>query len=288
MKKIYLSLLLVAQTVLAQQHTKKELTAAYLNSEKAMREDEYATSLKRRNWLNNRLIFSAGAGSKYAMWGSEFAFFSLGVGVDYITPFTFLGGNPGVFASFGFVPSKKDPQPSKPDWESFTGWRVGMSYTFLPKTGLHPGIAISYGTAYYDYLKETNNRLDVLGPDGRPTGEKKLDVNPDGSINQIPNTEVLTVPGINLEGTLTYMTGSWYFFQLNVGASYTEKQGVGENTSIDTDSGISLVIGSDKGIEPWNFVVGAGVGFALKDFNPDITEIRYRQRQAKRRKLGLL
>ncbi len=285
MKKVWLILLVAMQAVMAQ-HDAKELTEAYLKSDEAMREDEYAKSLKRRNWLNNRVVFSGGAGSKYAMWGAER--FSVGVAADYITPWTFAGGNPGLFVSYGILAAANDASfEGQPPKESAANWRVGLTYTFLPKIGLHPGISISYGTAYYDFLKE--NRKKILVTDALGVQEEKWEKDAEGNIVNKTNTEILLVEGFSGEFTLTYLTDSWYYFSLNVGASYSGKP---EENGSTVGEGLlkrSKVIGdTENGVKGINLTIGAGFGFALPELFPDKTEIRYRQRMKARKKFRML
>ncbi len=269
--KIFL-LLAIAVTFSFAQHARSELTKEYLKSEEAMREDEYANSLKRRNWLKDRLIFQVGAGSKYASWGAEF--FSVGGAVEYISKW-----NVGAFVSVGYIPPSADASfpadedvsnaPPVPNKEGATNWRAGLTYTFFPKSALHPGISISYGKAYYDYLKNSS----------------VLDTNTN-TVQTLPNQKILFTDGVNVELTLSYLTNDWYYFSLNVGASYSGEPGSATNKSVE--GGQSLVQGdTENGIAAWNPTVSAGFGFALPEFFPDKTEIRRRQRVKARKRFKL-
>jgi len=66
--------------------------------EEEQRLDEYANSLRRRDWLKDRLILEVGLGSKFPAMGETG--FGFGFGAEYITRW-----HVGAFATYGFIPS---------------------------------------------------------------------------------------------------------------------------------------------------------------------------------------
>ncbi len=135
------------------QYKPRELNVTYLNSEKARREDEFATSLKRRNFLKDRVIVQAGFGSKYFAHINEesqvFLVFVYGFGIEYITTnglaFYATYGQFNASADEG-VPEQMDAFGNVTPGQTIAGGfgsRIGIGYYFLPKFALHPGVSVS-------------------------------------------------------------------------------------------------------------------------------------------------
>ena len=284
-KSLLLFVLLCAASSFAAQRS-ADLSAEYLNSEQAMREDEYATSLARRDYLRNRLIVEAGTGSRMAAYGEPGMFKSYGVGAEYIfaIPVGRVTLHPSLFASFGWLPELKDAA-----WdgvaddvalplESSTVWRVGLSYYFFQKLPLHLAVSVSYGTAYYDHEK-----MDDANAAGRSDGLRGI----------------IKTTGWNFDAAVVALSDSWYYLSLNVGMSYSGAPGTetgydDPDESETNQSKYRLSNGdiasrtiSTGGIDAWNPSIGLTVGFAFWDFFPDDTEARYRERQRARAKLGM-
>ena len=266
----------------------EDLSAEYLNSEQAMREDEYATSLARRDYLRNRLIVEAGVGSKMGAYGEPGMFKSYGFGVEYIfaIPIGRFALHPAPFFSYGFFPELDDPA-----WEGVSGaeadaipleggsaWRAGLSFYFFQKLPLHLAVSVSYGTAYYD-----NEKMDAANDAGKSDGLRSL----------------IKTNGWNFDVAVVALTDSWYYLSFNVGVSYSGAPGTetGYDDPKESDTNPSMyrlsngdlasrVVDPD-GISKWNPSIGLTVGFAFWDFFPDDTEKRYRERQRARAKLGM-
>ena len=111
----------------------EDLSAEYLNSEQAMREDEYATSLARRDYLRNRLIVEAGVGSKMGAYGEPGMFKSYGFGVEYIfaIPIGRFALHPAPFFSYGFF--RKSWRYAKSQSAEQCYSKRAKSYLFFPK-----------------------------------------------------------------------------------------------------------------------------------------------------------
>jgi hypothetical protein len=269
MRRLLLAGLVLAAPLWAQ-HDKKELTVEYLNSAEALREDEFAESLARRDWLKDRLILSGGLGSKYGSWGEASA--TGGLALEYVSrwpsgEFGRLGG----FASYGML-RKADDEADTKDFGGGSMMRGGVTFTFLPKLALHPGISLSYGTAHYDYIYSPNA--------------------------SDPDRAAIFTKGYTIEGTFSYIADDWWYFNLGVGASYSgkahlaaDKQPYGlKNESITVEDGkvgsIAVFNREATGIPAWNYpTISFGVGIAVPDLFPDVTEKRFRQRKAARRTL---
>ena len=286
-KSLLLFVLLCAASSFAAQRS-ADLSAEYLNSEQAMREDEYATSLARRDYLRNRLIVEAGTGSRMAAYGEPGMFKSYGVGAEYIfaIPVGRVTLHPSLFASFGWLPELKDAAWEGVDeaaadalpLESSTVWRVGLSYYFFQKLPLHLAVSVSYGTAYYDH-------------------EKMDDANAAWSSDGLRG--IIKTTGWNFDAAVVALSDSWYYLSLNVGMSYSGAPGTetgydDPDESKTNQSKYRLSNGdlasrtiSTGGIDAWNPSIGLTVGFAFWDFFPDDTEKRYRERQRARAKLGM-
>ena len=284
-KSLLLFVLLGAAAAFAEQRS-ADLSAEYLNSEQAMREDEYATSLARRDYLRNRLIVEAGTGSRMAAYGEPGMFKSYGFGAEYIfaIPIGRVTLHPAPFFSVGWLPELKDAA-----WdgvaddvalplESSTVWRVGLSYYFFQKLPLHLAVSVSYGTAYYDHEK-----MDDANAAGRSDGLRGI----------------IKTTGWNFDAAVVALSDSWYYLSFNVGMSYSGAPGTetgydDPDESETNQSKYRLSNGdiasrtiSTGGIDAWYPSIGLTVGFAFWDFFPDDTEKRYRERQRARAKLGM-
>jgi hypothetical protein len=221
--------------------------------EEDRRLDEFANSMRRRDWLKDRLILQVGMGSRFPMMGEDGLGF--GAGVEYITRW-----HVSAWGSLGYVPSFDDPQFPQYTLDPGMGWRFGFGYHFFPKNALHMSILASYGTVWYDHNQQP----------------------PDSSSNNRP---IIMNRGWELDLALTYLTDQWYYLQILVGFYYT-----GDNlpgTSNDTwmfdvgkDKNVSKVINKD-GIPNVGVVFGINIGFSFPEFFPDDTEIRRREREQK-------
>lgn len=247
-KKLSLLLLLsLGATVWAQddEDSKKTDRLARKKWEEEQRLDEYANSLRRRDWLKDRLVLQMGLGSKYPVMGETG--FGFGFGAEYITRW-----HVGMFATYGFIPSTADKEFDEYTLDGGTGYKVGLSYYLFPKNPLHVGIQVAYGTVYYDH----NQQADA-----------------DGLRELIPCT------GYEADLTVTYLTDQWYYLQFIAGMYYATKN---DTWSTDAQGNqVSKVVNKD-GIPDYGLVFGAGIGFALPEFFPDDTEKRRRDRENKR------
>ena len=227
--------------------------------EEEQRQDEYANSLRRRNWLKDRLIFQIGMGSRYPFMGETGMGMGFGLGAEYITRWGL-----GLYASGGLLPKGDDN-----DFESVGimleggyGYKVGINYYLFPKNPLHLGVSASYGTVYFDHKSEPN------GDNIRP---------------------LITVNGYQFDVLISYMTNEWYYLQFSVGMYYApelSKDTPEENPSLRYQSTgsskiMSAVVNPD-GMNKTGIVFGIAVGYALPEFFPDDTEKRRRQREKER------
>lgn len=259
-----------------------ELTAAQRREqaerkkfEEEQRQDEYANSERRRDWLRNRLIFQVGMGSRYSFMGETGLGMSFGVGAEYILPFHL-----GVYGSFGFLPKGTDNAFEQWDLEGGTGWKAGINYYLFPKNPLHLGLSFSYGTVYYDH-----------------------DVEPDASGMR----PIIKVEGFQGDILITYLTNEWYYLQFSVGMYYAPKlaknpkQGVDETTdnpswreNKDSDgfwinnkpNTWTSKVENEDGMKKTGIVFGIAVGYALPELFPDDTEKRRREREKARARSG--
>jgi len=249
--------------------------AARRQWEEDQRADEYATSLRRRDWLKDRLIMEIGLGTKFPVMGENW--FGFGASVEYITRWHLAA-----FASVGFIPAHDDPvgfevqNPEDPSKEAnYTldggmGWRVGIAYYMFPKNPIHLGFHLSYGTVYYDHKAEPN----------------------EGSLTR----ELILCRGYEFDISITYLSDQWYFLQALIGMYYIGSGKVdgkpGNKWGMSNDSWVydqvenetvSLVTQKDSrpndAIPPYGVVFGLGIGFAFEEFFPDDTEIRRRERE---------
>ena len=224
--------------------------------EEEQRLDEYANSLRRRNWLKDRLIFQIGMGSRYPFMGETGMGMGFGLGAEYITRWGL-----GVYASGGLLPKGDDNDFEGIELEGGYGYKVGINYYLFPKNPLHLGVSASYGTVYYDHNVEPKDGV-------RP---------------------LITVNGYQFDVLISYMTNEWYSLQFSVGMYYSPELGKEtpeENPSLRYQSeGSSKIISSvvnPDGMSKTGIVFGIAIGYALPEFFPDDTEKRRRQREKER------
>lgn len=220
--------------------------------EEQQRLDEYANSLRRRDWLKDRLVFEVGLGSKYPVMGETG--FGFGFGAEYITRW-----HVGAFATYGFIPSTQDEAFDNITLDGGTGYRVGLNYYLFPKNPLHLGVSASYGTVYFDHNQKPNSISE--------TGE---------------GTRALIIcNGFEFDMTITYLTDQWYFLQFVAGMYYIPKSELDAKSWEQTVEGRKSLVINEDGIPETGLVFGVGIGFALPEFFPDDTEIRRRERERK-------
>jgi len=284
---IFLTLLLLCGNIVwAQRSVVLDDRAARKQWEEDRRADEYANSLRRRDWLKDRLILEMGMGTKFPAMGANW--FGFGAGAEYITRW-----HASAFLTAGFIPSHDDPvfPPEDNDPNSYTldgglGWRLGFAYYLFPKNPIHLSFQVSYGTVFYDHVAEPDN-------------------------NKVRS--LLLCYGYEFDAALSYLSDQWFFLQAIIGV-YTIGDGIKgrgvEGNSKDPYRGswswgrsnpswklnddlganekyISLVELKDKGeggIPPVGVVFGLGIGFAFEEFFPDDTELRRRERESNKSK----
>ena len=225
--------------------------------EEEQRQDEYANSLRRRNWLKDRMIFQVGMGSRYPFMGETGMGMGFGIGAEYITRWGL-----GLYVSGGMLPKGDDNDFEGIQLEGGYGYKVGINYYLFPKNPLHLGVSASYGTVYFDHNVE-------------PNAEK---VRP-----------LITVNGYQFDILISYMTNEWYYLQFSVGMYYAPALGTTtpeENPSLRYQSEfssnvISSVVNPD-GMSKTGIVFGIAIGYALPELFPDDTEKRRRQREKER------
>jgi hypothetical protein len=244
--------------------------------EEEQRADEYATSLRRRDWLKDRLIMELGMGTKFPVMGANW--FGFGAGVEYITRW-----HAAAFISAGFILPHDDPV--FPEWtlESGIGWRIGLAYYMFEKSPVHLGFHGSYGTVFYDHQKADIRKVDQ-----------------DDSSDQLEEVvshvrPIIICRGYEFDISISYLSDQWYFLQALIGV-YTIGNGLkggGNSWGRTNDSWerdidrpgkyLSLVEvnsgKSNEAIPPVGIVFGIGIGFAFEEFFPDDTEIRRRERE---------
>lgn len=227
--------------------------------EEEQRLDEYANSLRRRDWLKDRLILQVGLGSKYPVMGK--LGFGFGIGVEYITRYHIAP-----FASYGMVFEADDPSfADSIKLEGGAGYRVGLTYYFNPKSPLHIGVMASYGDVYYDHRAQA-----------------------DTIPNDRQSRQYLPCKGYELDITISYLTNEWYFLNFIAGAYYIGNKLPGTvNPGMEPDIfGVPRSVvtndGDVDGIPDVGLVFGLGIGFAFPEFFPDDTEVRRRMREDKR------
>ena len=244
----------------------KDDMAARKKFEEEQRQDEYANSERRRDWLKDRLLLQLGMGSRYPFMGETGMGMGFGVGVEYITRW-----HVGAYASFGFLPKGTDNEFEDWSLEGGTGYKLGINYYLFPKNPLHLGISASYGTVYFDH--------DII-PD-----EKDL-------------RALISVNGFQFDVLIAYMTNEWYYLQFSIGMYYapklaktpspgdetTDNPSFRESQDSRTSAEItwtSRVIDKD-GMSKTGIVFGIAIGYAFPEFFPDDTEKRRRQREKER------
>jgi len=260
-------LLLCTELVWAQRTADREDDrTARRQWEEEQRADEYATSLRRRDWLKDRLILQLGMGTKFPAMGANW--FGFGAGVEYITRW-----HASAFLTGGFIPAHDDPvYPDEYSLDGGMGWRVGLAYYLFPKNPIHLSFQVSYGTVFYDHESE---------PQDASSDVRSL----------------ITCRGYEFDIAISYLSDQWYFLQAMIGI-YTIGNGLkdGGNTMgrtndswyEDPNSGFeltSLVPSKNpkkEAIPPVGVVFGVGVGFAFEEFFPDDTELRRREREKQR------
>jgi hypothetical protein len=279
LKRIFLllvSLLFCSELVWAQRTAQDDDRTARRQWEEDQRADEYANSLRRRDWLKDRLILEMGMGTKFPIMGANW--FGFGAGAEYITRW-----HASAFVTFGFIPSHQDPAfPEEYELEGGTGWRIGLAYYLFPKSPIHLGFQVSYGTVFYDHQSEPS---------------------PDGNIRSI-----IVCRGYEFDVVISYLSDQWYFLQAMIGV-YTIGNGLQDIDSRDNEVKNAGTWGRtndswkwnddtrkyeskvevssakpDEAIPPVGIVFGIGIGFAFEEFFPDDTELRRRDREDKRTK----
>ena len=228
--------------------------------EEEQRLDEYANSLRRRDWLKDRLILQVGMGSRYPYMGETGMGMGFGAGVEYITRW-----HAALYGSFGFLPKGEDNVFEGIDLEGGFGYKVGLNYYLFPKNPLHLGISASYGTVYFDHdIRPDKNKM-------RP---------------------LITVNGFQFDALITYLTNEWYYLQFSFGMYYAPKLKSKDlsNPSFDVTSKtdetpVSIVVNPD-GMNKTGIVFGIAIGYAFPEFFPDDTEKRRREREKEREKSG--
>ncbi|MDR2732155.1 MAG: hypothetical protein LBB36_02945 [Fibromonadaceae bacterium] len=268
-------LLLCSEFALAQGIAREDDRNARKKWEEDQRADEYANSLRRRDWLKDRLILELGMGSKFPVMGANW--FGFGAGVEYITRW-----HASAFLTGGFILPQDDPDfRGDFELEGGMGWRIGFAYYLFPKSPIHLGVQVSYGTVFYDH---------EIKPENYEDGDK---VRP-----------IIICRGYELDLVVSYLSDQWYFLQAIVGV-YTIGNGAkGGGNSLgrtnnswkrneDYDKDVDppskewesrVIVNNNKkeAIPPIGAVFGIGIGFAFEEFFPDDTEIRRREREDRR------
>jgi len=284
---ISILILLCQDFVWAQRRAQEDDREARRQWEEDQRADEYALSLRRRDWLKDRLILELGLGTKFPVMGANWL--GLGAGVEYITQWHVSG-----FLTAGFVPQHSDPvMPGTLD--GGIGWRLGFAYYMFPKSPIHLGFQVSYGTVFYDHRVA-------------PEGFDPTNFTPADFYDETGNLVDLVYPivmcrGYEFDIFLSYLSDQWLFGQIMIGMYYVgdgrKNQSLQE--ALDNDNGssgwgmtnpsweanvnkgrvVSAVTQTDKhpAIPPYGVVFGVGIGFAFEEFFPDDTEIRRRERE---------
>ncbi len=217
--------------------------------EEDQRLDEFANSLRRRDWLKDRLVFQLGMGSRQPVMGETGLGMGFGFGAEYITAWHLA-----LYGSFGFIPSGNDADFDGIQLAGGTGWKAGLNYYLFPKNPLHLGLSVSYGTVYYDH--------DIVAD----------------ATNDFTR-ELITTMGYQFDVLVTYLSDEWYFLQFAVGMYYAPNAHDDSfKTDITTGAETSRVVNKD-GIPKWGLVFGITIGFALPEFFPDDTEKRRRERE---------
>ncbi|GBU25467.1 hypothetical protein R83H12_02110 [Fibrobacteria bacterium R8-3-H12] len=272
---LFISLLLCSNAVWAQRAAQEDDRAARKQWEEDQRADEYANSLRRRDWLKDRLILEMGMGTKFPVMGANW--FGFGAGVEYITKW-----HASAFLTGGFILSHDDPVEFEPKYtlDGDMGWRFGFAYYLFPKNPIHLSFQVSYGTVFYDHQAKPADESTLLRP-------------------------ILLCKGYEFDAAVSYLSDQWYFLQAIIGV-YTIGNGIKANGARGDPSdpykgsydswGRSnpswewklkegyvsriTVDKADEAIPPVGVVFGLGIGFAFEEFFPDDTEIRRRERES--------
>ena len=225
--------------------------------EEEQRQDEYANSLRRRNWLKDRMIFQVGMGSRYPFMGETGMGMGFGIGAEYITRWGLA-----LYGSGGMLFKGDDNDFEGIELEGGYGYKVGINYYLFPKNPLHLGVSASYGTVYFDHNVEPD--ADGVRP-------------------------LITVNGYQFDVLISYLTNEWYYLQFSVGMYYAPALGTDtpeENPSLRYQStGSSKIISSvvnPDGMNKTGIVFGIAIGYALPELFPDDTEKRRHQREKER------
>ncbi|MCQ2108404.1 MAG: hypothetical protein MJZ05_06525 [Fibrobacter sp.] len=238
--------------------------------EEEQRQDEYANSLRRRDWLRNRLMLQIGMGSRYSFMGESGMGMSFGIGAEYIFPEILIPVHFGVYGSVGFLPKGTDSDFEEFTLEGGSGYKVGINMYLFPKNPLHLGLSLSYGTVYFDH-----------------------DIIPDEATKVRP---LIAVNGYQADLLISYLTNEWYYLQFSIGMYYApilEKTGA-ENPSFrekansDSDLEVTYVsrVVNPNGMSKTGIVFGIAIGYALPELFPDDTEKRRREREKARARSG--
>jgi len=269
-------LLLCSNFVWAQKSVVLDDRAVRKQWEADQRADEYANSLRRRDWLKDRLILEMGMGTKFPAMGANW--FGFGAGVEYITQWHASG-----FLTGGFIlPHEDQAFPDYYTLDGGLGWRLGFGYYFFPKNPIHLSFQVSYGTVFYDHVSKPDSLTKV-----RP---------------------ILVCYGYELDAVVSYLSDEWYFLQAIIGI-YTIGNGIKASKSgkigddpyaadpykdsfdsfgrsnpswARTDDGYFSLVEKKNGkggIPPVDIVFGIGIGFAFEELFPDDTELRRRERE---------
>ena len=239
--------------------SKREDMEARKKFEEDQRADEYANSLRRRDWLKDRLMLQIGMGSRYPFMGETGMGMGFGAGAEYITRWHF-----GLYGSFGFLPKGTDTDFDDIELEGGTGYKVGLNYYLFPKNPLHLGLSVSYGTVYFDH-----------------------NVKPDDGIRPL-----IKVDGFQFDAIIAYLTNEWYYLQFSFGMYYAPKLAKKDESNPSlrwTDKrqeALESAVVNEDGMSKTGIVFGIAIGYALPEFVPDDTEKRRREREKERERSG--
>lgn len=239
--------------------SKREDMEARKKFEEDQRADEYANSLRRRDWLKDRLMLQIGMGSRYPFMGETGMGMGFGAGAEYITRWHF-----GLYGSFGFLPKGTDTDFDDIELEGGTGYKVGLNYYLFPKNPLHLGLSVSYGTVYFDH-----------------------NVKPDDGIRPL-----IKVDGFQFDAIIAYLTNEWYYLQFSFGMYYAPKLAKKDESNPSmrwTDKrkeALESAVVNKDGMSKTGIVFGIAIGYALPEFFPDDTEKRRREREKERERSG--
>ena len=239
--------------------SKREDMEARKKFEEDQRADEYANSLRRRDWLKDRLMLQIGMGSRYPFMGETGMGMGFGAGAEYITRWHF-----GLYGSFGFLPKGTDTDFDDIELEGGTGYKVGLNYYLFPKNPLHLGLSVSYGTVYFDH-----------------------NVKPDDGIRPL-----IKVDGFQFDAIIAYLTNEWYYLQFSFGMYYAPKLAKKDESNPSlrwTDKrqeALESAVVNEDGMSKTGIVFGIAIGYAFPEFFPDDTEKRRREREKERERSG--